>query len=222
LSRVAIGARVLDETEARAAADFARLCARAPQPDVRRRASRALAALLQRFSAGVAAHARFAAAGWATRSERADGSAAEAAALAVFSALAQRHAATLGAGRVGVLHGSKSYVLADEDGAVLGAHSSSAGLDYPGVGPEHAYLKDSGRARYVSVTDDEALAALRRLAEREGILCALETAHAIAAAERIALDLGPGKHLVVNCSGRGDKDMGTVARVLGVTLGKGR
>ena len=134
-----------------------------------------------------------------------------------------RHAATLSAGRVGVLHGSKSYVLTDEDGQILHAHSISAGLDYPGVGPEHAFLKDSGRARYVAITDDEALVALRRLAETEGILCALETAHALAHAERLAKSMGPNASIVVNCSGRGDKDMDTVAAALGVTLpGRGR
>jgi tryptophan synthase beta chain len=129
-----------------------------------------------------------------------------------------RHAATLSAGRVGVLHGSKSYVLTDDDGQILHAHSISAGLDYPGVGPEHAWLKDSGRAKYVSITDQEALAALQLLARTEGILCALETAHAIAYVERLAKELGRDKLIVVGLSGRGDKDMETVATALGVKL----
>jgi tryptophan synthase beta chain len=129
-----------------------------------------------------------------------------------------RHAATLGAGRVGVLHGSKSYVLTHTDDAGLGqiahAHSISAGLDYPGVGPEHAHWKDTGRATYVSRTDADALAALERLARREGILCALETAHAIAALDDVAAAVGTGGIAIVNLSGRGDKDMVTVQRAL--------
>jgi tryptophan synthase beta chain len=129
-----------------------------------------------------------------------------------------RHAATLSAGRIGVLHGSKSYVLTDDDGQILHAHSISAGLDYPGVGPEHAWLKDSGRAKYVSITDTEALAALQLLARTEGILCALETAHAIAYVERLAKELGRDKLIIVGLSGRGDKDMETVATALGVKL----
>ncbi|MSP60012.1 MAG: tryptophan synthase subunit beta [Myxococcales bacterium] len=129
-----------------------------------------------------------------------------------------RHAATLTAGRVGVLHGSKSYLLGDDDGQILPAHSISAGLDYPGVGPEHAWLKDSGRARYLAVTDREALTGLELLARSEGILCALETAHAIAALPAIVSEIGSGKLIVVGLSGRGDKDMPTVAAALGVTL----
>jgi tryptophan synthase beta chain len=129
-----------------------------------------------------------------------------------------RHAATLGAGRVGVLHGSKSYVLTDDDGQILDAHSISAGLDYPGVGPEHAWLKDSGRASYASVTDAEALDGLQLLARTEGILCALETAHAIAYLRRLAPSLGHERIIVVALSGRGDKDMETVARATGVKL----
>ncbi|HSK00224.1 MAG TPA: tryptophan synthase subunit beta [Kofleriaceae bacterium] len=127
-----------------------------------------------------------------------------------------RHAATLGAGRVGVLHGSKSYVLSRPDGQIAHAHSISAGLDYPGVGPEHAAWKEAGRAVYVARTDAEALAALERLARTEGILCALETAHAIAALDEVAAmirgsDAGSGGLIVVGLSGRGDKDMVTVA-----------
>ena len=120
-----------------------------------------------------------------------------------------RHAATLGAGRVGVLHGSKSYVLVRPDGQIAHAHSISAGLDYPGVGPEHAAWKESGRVSYLARTDDAALAALERLARAEGILCALETAHAIAALDEVART---AKLIVVGLSGRGDKDMVTVAQ----------
>jgi tryptophan synthase beta chain len=130
------------------------------------------------------------------------------------------HAATLGAGTVGVLHGAKSYVLTHTDDARLGqiahAHSISAGLDYPGVGPEHASWKDSGRAVYLSRTDREALTALERLARREGILCALETAHAIAALEEVGAMVGSGGACIVSLSGRGDKDMVTVKSWLGV------
>ncbi len=133
-----------------------------------------------------------------------------------------RHAATLSAGRVGVLHGSKSYVLTHEDGARVGqiaeAHSISAGLDYPGVGPEHAAWKESGRVRYVARTDAEALAALQRLARTEGILCALETAHAVAALDEVVAEVGPGGLIVIGLSGRGDKDMHSVATALGVAL----
>ena len=128
-----------------------------------------------------------------------------------------RHAATLTEGRVGVLHGSKSYVLTHPDGQIAHAHSISAGLDYPGVGPEHAAWKDSGRAVYLSRTDDEALAALERLARTEGILCALETAHAIAALDEVASIVGPKGSIVVGLSGRGDKDMVTVAQHRGAT-----
>ena len=119
-----------------------------------------------------------------------------------------RHAATLGKGRVGVLHGSKSYVLVADDGQIAHAHSISAGLDYPGVGPEHAMWKDAGRARYLARTDDDALAAVELLARTEGILCALETAHAIAALAEVART---AKLVIVGLSGRGDKDMTTIA-----------
>jgi tryptophan synthase beta chain len=123
-----------------------------------------------------------------------------------------KHAATLSAGRVGVLHGMKSYVLQNEDGQVQEAHSISAGLDYPGVGPEHAYLRDTGRARYVSVTDDEALEGFRMLARSEGILAALETSHALAYLPELARRIGPDKDVVVCLSGRGDKDLETITR----------
>ncbi|QTX31805.1 tryptophan synthase subunit beta [Aminithiophilus ramosus] len=123
------------------------------------------------------------------------------------------HAATLGAGRVGVLHGSRSYLLQDGDGQVVEAYSLSAGLDYPGVGPEHSFLKESGRARYVSVTDDEAVEAFRLLCRLEGIIPALESSHALAETMKQAPGLA-GKVLVVCLSGRGDKDMESIASYL--------
>lgn len=126
------------------------------------------------------------------------------------------HAATLSHGRIGVLHGSKSFVLTDDDGQILPAHSISAGLDYPGVGPEHSWLKQSGRATYLAITDKEALEGLQLLARSEGILCALETAHAIAALGTLAPTLCQGALVVLALSGRGDKDMPTVAHMLGV------
>jgi tryptophan synthase beta chain len=129
-----------------------------------------------------------------------------------------RHAATLTKGRVGILHGARSFVLCDDDGQIAEAHSISAGLDYPGVGPEHAFLKETGRATYLSATDDEALAGFQLLARTEGILPALESSHAIAGLERVAATLPEGAVIVVNVSGRGDKDMGTIAKKLGVTL----
>jgi tryptophan synthase beta chain len=129
-----------------------------------------------------------------------------------------RHAATLSAGRVGVLHGARSYVLCDDDGQILEAHSISAGLDYPGVGPEHSHLRDSGRARYLSITDAEALEAFKQLARTEGILAALESSHAFAALPQVAAELEDDSVLVVSLSGRGDKDMGTIAKALGVEL----
>nr|WP_202895702.1 tryptophan synthase subunit beta [Iningainema tapete] len=125
-----------------------------------------------------------------------------------------KHAATLTKGRVGVLHGAMSYVLQDDDGQVTEAHSISAGLDYPGVGPEHSFLKDLGRAEYYSVTDAEALEALQRLSKLEGIIPALETAHAIAYLEKLCPQLQGSPRIVINCSGRGDKDVQTVAKAL--------
>jgi tryptophan synthase beta chain len=125
-----------------------------------------------------------------------------------------QHAAALGAGSVGVLHGSKSYVLQDADGQIREAHSISAGLDYPGVGPEHAYLKETARARYVSVTDDEALHAFQTLCRLEGIIPALESSHALAWAMQEAGRRPKQDLLVVNLSGRGDKDLGIVAPLL--------
>ncbi len=126
----------------------------------------------------------------------------------------EKHAATLTKGRVGVLHGAMSYLLQDGDGQVIEAHSISAGLDYPGVGPEHAYLKDAGRAEYYSVTDQEALDAFQRVSRLEGIIPALETAHAFAHLEKLCPTLEGSPKIVINCSGRGDKDVQTVAKVL--------
>jgi tryptophan synthase beta subunit len=126
-----------------------------------------------------------------------------------------RHAATLVAGSVGVLHGARSYLLQDERGQVLDTHSVSAGLDYPGVGPEHSYLKETGRATYVAVTDAEALAGFRQLSHAEGIIPALETAHAVYHAGRLAAELGPEGVIVVCHSGRGDKDVDQASRMLG-------
>ncbi len=126
----------------------------------------------------------------------------------------EKHAATLTRGRVGVLHGAMSYLLQDGDGQVVEAHSISAGLDYPGVGPEHSYLKDAGRAEYYSVTDKQALEAFQRLSQLEGIIPALETAHAIAYLETLCPQLAGSPRIVINCSGRGDKDVQTVAKLL--------
>ena len=132
--------------------------------------------------------------------------------------LDKKHAASLAGGRPGILHGNKTYLLQDEDGQITEAHSISAGLDYPGIGPEHSWLHEIGRVRYEPVTDDEALASFQKLTKLEGIIPALESAHAIAAAERIAPTLGKDKIIIVNCSGRGDKDIFTVADALGVAL----
>ena len=128
-----------------------------------------------------------------------------------------KHGASLTGGRPGVLHGNLSYVLQTEEGQIREAHSISAGLDYPSVGPEHAYLKDSGLAEYVSATDEEALEAFILCSRLEGIIPALEPSHAIFYAEKVARELGPGKNLVINLSGRGDKDVEVVAEALGVT-----
>lgn len=127
-----------------------------------------------------------------------------------------RHAATLNAGRPGVLHGAMSYLLQDEDGQTLESHSISAGLDYPGVGPEHSWLKDIGRAEYIPVTDSEAMQALRTLSETEGIIPAIETAHALAGIAQLVPTLKPGSKVLVNLSGRGDKDMETAAKYFGL------
>jgi tryptophan synthase beta chain len=128
----------------------------------------------------------------------------------------EEHGASLTGGRPGVLHGNLSYVLQTDEGQIREAHSISAGLDYPSVGPEHAYLKDEGLVEYVGATDNEALEAFVSTSRVEGIIPALETAHAIHYAEKVARELGPGKNLVVNLSGRGDKDIGVVAEKLGM------
>ncbi|HNT36275.1 MAG TPA: tryptophan synthase subunit beta [bacterium] len=126
-----------------------------------------------------------------------------------------KHSASLCKGTVGVLHGSKSYLLQDKNGQIDIAHSISAGLDYPGVGPEHSYYKDSGRAQYVGITDDQALDAFSLLSKLEGIIPALESSHAVAYACDLARKLGSGKTIIVNLSGRGDKDVYTVAKAMG-------
>jgi len=126
-----------------------------------------------------------------------------------------KHAASISAGSPGVLHGNRTYLLQDGNGQITETHSVSAGLDYPGVGPEHAYLHDIGRAEYVGVTDDEALAAFHRLCRTEGIIPALESSHAVAHAMKLAATMRPDQHLLVNLSGRGDKDIGTVADLSG-------
>jgi tryptophan synthase beta chain len=127
-----------------------------------------------------------------------------------------KHAATLCAGWPGVLHGNRTYLLQDDNGQIIETHSISAGLDYPGVGPEHAWLKDSGRAEYVAVTDDDALVAFHDLCRLEGIIPALESSHALAYAAKIAPRMKKDQILLVNLSGRGDKDMHTVAEKSGI------
>jgi tryptophan synthase beta chain len=129
-----------------------------------------------------------------------------------------RHAASLSAGVPGVLHGNRTYLIADADGQIIETHSVSAGLDYPGVGPEHAFLKDRGRAQYVGITDDEALAAFHKLALTEGILGALESSHAVAYGIKLARSLPKDRHVLINLSGRGDKDVNTIARIEGISL----
>jgi tryptophan synthase beta chain len=126
-----------------------------------------------------------------------------------------RHAATLSKGRVGVLHGAKSYMLQDEDGQTVESHSISAGLDYPGVGPEHSWLKDLNRAQYFGISDDEAMQALKALSQTEGIIPAIETAHALAGVIKYGSTLKPGSSVLLNLSGRGDKDMETVGKYFG-------
>ncbi|MGD2007442.1 MAG: tryptophan synthase subunit beta [Cellvibrionales bacterium] len=129
-----------------------------------------------------------------------------------------QHAAPLTAGVPGVLHGNRTYLMQDEDGQILETHSVSAGLDYPGVGPEHSWLKDIGRVNYVAANDDEALAAFHRWTRMEGIMPALETAHALAYAEKLAAEMSPEQSIIVNLSGRGDKDILTVANIDGIEL----
>ena len=129
-----------------------------------------------------------------------------------------QHAAPLSAGTPGVLHGNRTYLMQDEDGQITHTHSVSAGLDYPGVGPEHSWLKDIGRVNYVSADDEEALAAFHKVTRTEGIMPALETAHALAYAEKLAARMTPAQSIVVNLSGRGDKDILTVARIEGIEV----
>ena len=133
-----------------------------------------------------------------------------------------RHAATLNYGRTGVLHGAKSFMLQDEDGQTLESHSISAGLDYPGVGPEHAWLKDLGRAKYWGISDAEAMDALRLLSRTEGIIPAIETAHAMAGALKLGKTLPAGSSILINLSGRGDKDMETAAKYFGLLDAQGK
>ncbi len=129
-----------------------------------------------------------------------------------------KHAAPLTAGKPGVLHGNRTYLMEDNNGQIIETHSISAGLDYPGVGPEHAWLKDIGRAQYVAVTDDEAMHAFHALTRKEGIIPALESSHALAYAMKLAPTLSPEQSIIVNLSGRGDKDINTIARREGITL----
>ena len=124
----------------------------------------------------------------------------------------------MSAGRPGVLHGNRTYLMEDEHGQILPTHSISAGLDYPGVGPEHAWLKDRGRVNYVTATDDEAVAAFHALTRAEGIMPALESSHALACAGQLAASMDKDQLVVVNLSGRGDKDIQTVADLEGLTL----
>jgi tryptophan synthase beta chain len=126
------------------------------------------------------------------------------------------HAAPLCAGSVGVLHGNRTYLMEDENGQIIEGHSISAGLDYPGVGPEHAYLKESGRVKYVAITDAQALEAFHLLTRVEGILPALESSHAVAYGVKLAEQLGKDKHIIINLSGRGDKDIHTIAEIEGI------
>ncbi|MEM9966236.1 MAG: tryptophan synthase subunit beta, partial [Asticcacaulis sp.] len=128
-------------------------------------------------------------------------------------------AASLNGGRPGVLHGNRTYLLQDDDGQILEGHSISAGLDYPGIGPEHAHLFDTGRARYVTATDKEALEAFQLTSKLEGIIPALESSHAIARVGDLAKEVGKGGIVVLNLSGRGDKDIFTVANALGQQMG---
>jgi tryptophan synthase beta chain len=129
-----------------------------------------------------------------------------------------RHAASLSAGRPGVLHGNRTYLICDDDGQIIETHSISAGLDYPGVGPEHAFLKDAGRANYVGITDDECMEAFHLLARTEGILPALESSHAVAQAMKLAKSMPKDALVLANLSGRGDKDIYTIAKREGISL----
>ncbi|TNE75448.1 MAG: tryptophan synthase subunit beta [Gammaproteobacteria bacterium] len=135
-----------------------------------------------------------------------------------FGLATGKHAAPLNDGVPGVLHGNRTYLMEDENGQIIETHSISAGLDYPGVGPEHAWLKDIGRVNYVTIDDDEAMDAFRRLTKVEGIMPALESSHAVAYAEKLARQMDPEQMIVVNLSGRGDKDILTVAEIDGITI----
>ena len=128
------------------------------------------------------------------------------------------HAAPLSAGQPGVLHGNRTYLMSDEAGQIIETHSVSAGLDYPGVGPEHSWLKDVGRVEYVDATDDEALHAFRELTRVEGIMPALESSHAVAYGMKLAASMSPEQIVVINLSGRGDKDIHTVAGIDGISI----
>ncbi|MDR2587762.1 MAG: tryptophan synthase subunit beta, partial [Coriobacteriales bacterium] len=130
----------------------------------------------------------------------------------------EQHAATIAKGELGVFHGMKSYFCQDEHGQIAPVYSISAGLDYPGIGPEHAYLHSSGRAEYVPITDDEAVDAFEYLSCTEGIICAIESAHAVAFARRLAPELGPEENIIICLSGRGDKDVAAIARYRGVNI----
>lgn len=130
----------------------------------------------------------------------------------------EEHCASMSAGRPGVLHGNRTYLLQNDDGQILEGHSVSAGLDYPGVGPEHSWLKDSGRVDYVPILDDEALDAFQLCTRTEGIIPALESAHAIAQAVKMAPTMGKDQVMIVNLSGRGDKDVHTVGKLLGMDI----
>ena len=129
-----------------------------------------------------------------------------------------QHAATMAKGTLGVFHGMKSYFCQDAYGQIAPVYSISAGLDYPGIGPEHAYLRDSGRAEYEPVTDDEAVEAFEYLARTEGIICAIESAHAVAHARKIAPKMGKDENIIICLSGRGDKDVAAIARYKGVDI----
>jgi tryptophan synthase beta chain len=129
-----------------------------------------------------------------------------------------RHSAPLTAGKIGVLHGNRTYLMADENGQIIETHSISAGLDYPGVGPEHSWLKDIGRVNYVAITDDEALASFRHVTKTEGIIPALESSHALAYVHKLAPTMSKDKIIICNLSGRGDKDLLTVAKLDGIVI----
>jgi tryptophan synthase beta chain len=132
----------------------------------------------------------------------------------------EKHAATIARGSVGIFHGMKSYFCQNDEGQIAPVYSISAGLDYPGIGPEHAFLHDSGRAEYVPVSDEEAVEAFEYLARKEGIICAIESAHAVARAKVLAPRLGRDESIIVCLSGRGDKDVASIARYRGGNIGE--